>query len=84
MISGDKDSFAGDAVHIDADASFEIVEMNETIFCNEEDDAIAGRNLHCNREIVRSFRREEDIDGFLWKLGVSWVMINLDNMQLYC
>src|SRR5947207_15987830 len=56
--------------------------MNETVLCNKEDDAVTGRNLHCNRKIIGRFGREKDINAFLLKLGIIRIVINLDDMQL--
>lgn len=82
VICSDKDCLAGNAVHVNANASFEIVEMNESVFSDEEDDAVTSRNLHCDGKIIGCLGREEDIDGFLLEGRVIRIMINLDDMQL--
>ena len=83
VICCDEDCLAGNTVHVNANASFEIVEVNESVLGDEEDDAVPSRDLHCDREIVGRFGREEDIDGFLLERRVVWIMINLDDMQLF-
>ena len=74
------DGLPGNAGHVNADPGFEIVEMNEVVPCDEEDDAVTSRDLHCNREIVGRFGREEDIDCFLFKRRVVGIMVNLDDI----
>jgi hypothetical protein len=82
VIGSDKDGFARNAVHINANAGFEIVEMNEPVFSDEEDDAVTRGNLHCNGEIVCRFRREENVYRFLLERRIIGIMIDLDDVQL--
>ena len=82
VICSDKDGFARDAVHVNANTGLKIVKMNETVFCDEEDNAVTRGNLHCDGEVVGGFGREEDIDRFLLKWRIIRIVINLDNMQL--
>jgi len=57
--------------------------MDEAVFSDEKDDAVTVGDLHCDRKVVDSFRREEDVDRLLLKGGISRIMINLDDMQLW-
>lgn len=41
VICSDKDGLARNAVHVDADSRFQVVEMNESVFRDEEDDAVS-------------------------------------------
>jgi hypothetical protein len=82
VICSDKDRFARDAVHVDANAGFEVVEMDEAVLCNKEDDAVAFRDLHCYREIIDCLRWKENIDGFLLEHWICRIMIDLNDMQL--
>lgn len=82
VIGSDKDCFARDSVHVYADAGFEVVEVDEAVFRDEEDDAVPGRYLHCNGEIIGCFGGEEDVDGLLLEGRIIRIMINLDDMQL--
>lgn len=45
MGSSDKDGFATDSVHVDAGASFEIIQMDVAIFCDQEDDVVLLADL---------------------------------------
>ena len=73
----------GNAFHVNAYASFEMVEMNESVFRENEDDAVTSRNLHCDGEVVCCLGREEDIDFFLERRIIRIrIIINLDDMQL--
>lgn len=82
VICSDEDCLAGNAVHVNANACFEIVKVNESVFCDEEDDAVTSGNLHCDGEIIGCLGREEDIDGFLLEGRIVGIMINFDDMQL--
>lgn len=82
MLGRSKDSLARDSVHVDADARLQVVEMNETVLGDEVDDAVLLRDLHRDREIVGSLRREENVDGLLRERRVWQGMIDLDDMEL--
>jgi hypothetical protein len=73
---------AGDSVHVETSSSFEVVEVNETVFGDEVDDTVSFRDLHSDGEIVGSFRREEDIDSFLGVNGVGGGVIDFDDVKL--
>ena len=82
MIGSDKDGFSRNAVHVNADTSFEIVEVDESVFRDKEDDAITRRNLHCDGEVISGFDGEEDVDSLLLEYRISRIVINLNNVQL--
>jgi hypothetical protein len=82
MFGGDEDGFTANPVHVDAQSRFEVVEMNESVFGHEVNDTMEFGNLHGHGEIVRRFRREEDINGLLGERGVPSGRIDFDNMQL--
>lgn len=45
MWSGDKDGLSTDAVHVDAGASLQVIEMDVAIFGNEENHIVLGAYL---------------------------------------
>lgn len=46
MKSSDKDGLATDPVHVDASASFKVIQVNVAIFGDEEDHILLGADLH--------------------------------------
>ena len=82
MFSRDEDGLAGDSVHVDARAGFEVVEVDETVFCDQVDNSVLFRDLHCDREIVRRFWREVDVDLFFCEHWIRGLVIDLYNVKL--
>ena len=82
VVGGDENRFSRDTVHVYADARFKVVEVYKAVFGDEEDDAVSSRDLHCNREVIGCFGREEDINCLLLEGRIIRIMIDLDNMQL--
>ena len=82
VLAGDKHRFSTDSIHIDACAGFEVVEMDKSVLGDEIDDAISFGDLHRDGEIVGRLRGEKDIDGFLGVDGETFLMINLDDVEL--
>ena len=70
MFSRDEDGFAGNSVHVDTCARFEVIEVNEAVFCDQIDDSMLFCDLHRDREIVRRFWGEVDIDLLFGEDGV--------------
>jgi hypothetical protein len=56
--------------------------MDETILGDNKDDSIFMADLHSNREVINSFCREKDFNGFLLEGRVSFSMIDFDNLKL--
>lgn len=56
--------------------------MNETEFSDKEDNPVLLGHLHCNREIICRFCREEYIHSLLGENRVRGLMIYLDDVQL--
>ncbi|KAI3480029.1 hypothetical protein L1887_57805 [Cichorium endivia] len=82
VLCGDKDGVAGDAVHVDAGAGLEVVEVDEAVLCDEVDDAVALADLHCDGEVVGGLWREEDVDGLLCEGGLAVLVVDLDDVEL--
>jgi hypothetical protein len=82
MLCSHEDGLARDTVHVDASTGFEVVEVNEAMFCREIDDTVLFRNLRNNWEVICSPRWEVNINGLLgeWRIGSG--MIDFDNVQL--
>jgi hypothetical protein len=70
MFSRDEDGFAGNSVHVDTCARFEVVEVNEAVFCDQIDDSVLFCDLHCNWEIVRRLWGEVDVDLLFGEYGI--------------
>lgn len=82
MLRCDEDSFTADAIHVDADARFEIVQVNKAVLGDEVDNIILLADLHRYREVVAGFGREKDVYGLLSKGRITLLEINLDDVQL--
>ena len=82
MFSRDEDSLAGNSVHIDARAGFEVIEVDEAVFCDEVDDSVLFRDLHRNWEIVRRLWREVDVDLLFGEHGILGLVIDLYDVKL--
>jgi hypothetical protein len=82
MLSSDKDSVTANSVHVNASARLEIIKMNEPVFCDNKDDSIFMADLHGNREVIDSFRREKDFDGLLLERRISFLVVNFNNLKL--
>jgi len=78
----DEDGLAGNSVHVDTCAGFEVVEVDEAVFCDQVDNSVLFRDLHRNREIVRRFWREVDVDLFFGEHGIWGLVIDLYNVKL--
>jgi hypothetical protein len=83
VFRSDKDGLARDAVHVDAPAALEVVEMDKAELCDHVDDSVLLGDLHRHREVCGSLRREEDIDVLLGVWGIRSLVVNFDNMQLH-
>lgn len=70
MFSRDEDGLAGNSVHVDTRARFEVVEVNEAVFCDQVDNSVLFRDLHRDREIVGSLWGEVDVDLLFGEHGV--------------
>ena len=77
----DEYGFARDAVHEDAGAALQVIEVDKTVLCDKVDDAVLLRNLHCNGEVVDCFLREVDVNRLLSKHWVGGLVINFDNVE---
>ena len=40
MLGCDEDGLAGNSVHVDARAGFEVIEVNEAVFCDQVDNSV--------------------------------------------
>lgn len=69
VLSRDEDGLAGDAVHVDACAGLEVVEVDKAVLGDEVDDAVLLRNLNGDGEVVRGLRLKT----------VSDAMFSVDN-----
>jgi hypothetical protein len=67
------DGLARDAIQVDTDTRFEVVEMDEIVFHHEIDDTMLLGNFPCDWEIICGFRWEVPIDGFLMNGGLGAV-----------
>jgi hypothetical protein len=83
IFSGNKYSFTGNSVHVDTRTRFKIVKMNETHFSDQKDDTVFMTDLHSDREIGSSLRREKDLNGLLLIRRITFLMIYFDNLKLY-
>ena len=77
-----KDSLARDAVHVDARARLDVVQVDEAKFGDEVDDAVLLGDLHRHGKVVGRFGREKDVDGLLLERGVGRLVADLDDVQL--
>ena len=82
VLRGYEYGFAGNSVHVHTRTRLEVVKVNETKFCDKEDNAVLFRDLHRDGEIVCGLRREEYVDGLLREYGVRGLMIDFNNVQL--
>ena len=82
VLCSHKDGLATDAVHVDAGAGLEVVEVDEAELCDQEDDAVLLTDLHGNREVAAGLWGEVNINSLLGVDRVSFLMINLDNVKL--
>ena len=82
MFGRDEDGLAGDSVHVDTCARFEVVKVDEAVFCDQVDNSVLFRDLHRNREIVRRLWRKIDVDLFFGEHGIWGLMVDLYNMKL--
>lgn len=71
-----------DSVHVYTLSRLDLIQVDETEFCDEVDDTVFGGDLHSDREIVCRFGREEYIDGFLLEGWVGSLVTNLDYVEL--
>lgn len=83
VVGRGEDRLAGDAVHVDAGARFEVVQVDETVLGREIDDAVLLGDLHGDREVVGCLGRKVDIDSLLRERRVGRLVINLDDVKLY-
>jgi sporulation protein YlmC with PRC-barrel domain len=60
---------------------FEVVEINEAIFCDEVDDAMLVGHLHIHPG-SRSGPREENVHSLFREHRIGRVVINFHNVQL--
>lgn len=77
-----EDGLARNSVHVDARARFEVVEVDEAVFCDQVDNSVLFRDLHRDREIIRCLWREVDVDLFFGKHGIWGLMVDLYNVKL--
>ena len=82
VFSRDEDCLAGDSVHVDTGARFEIIEMNEAVFRDEVDNSVLFRDLHRDREIVRRLWREVNVNLLFCEHGVWGLMVDLYDVKL--
>ncbi len=82
VLCSDKDGVARDAVHVDASAALEIVEVNEAVLCDEVDNTVTLADLHGNGEVVGGLGWEEDIDGLFGESGLAILVVDLYNVKL--
>ena len=80
VLRSNKYSLPRDTVHVNASAGFEVVKVDETIFCHEVYDAVLLGNLHGYREVVGSFRREVNINGLLCERRIGGIVVDLHDM----
>ena len=78
----DEDGLAGDAIHEQARARLQIVEMDEAVLGDEVDEAVSLRDLHGDREVVDGLVGEVDLDGLLGVDGQGRLVVDLDDVQL--
>jgi hypothetical protein len=79
-----KDCLARNAVHVDARARLDVVQVDETKLGDEVDDAVFLGHLHRDGEIVGGFGREKDVDSLLLERGVGLLVTDLDYVKLSC
>ena len=82
MLSSHEDGLARYPVHVDAGAGLQVVEMDEAVLRHEIDDAVLLRYLHCDREVIRGFRREIDVNGLLRERRVGGCVVDFHNVKL--
>jgi len=82
MFGRHKYCLSRNAVHVNTDASLEVVQVNEPIFGDQVDNSVSFGNLHCDRKIIYGLWREIDVYSFFGEDGVGRVVINFDNVQL--
>lgn len=82
MLGSDEDGIAANSVHIETGTRLKVIQMNETELGNNKNNSVFMADLHSNGEIVGSFRREEDFDGFLLEGRVSFAVVNLNDLKL--
>jgi hypothetical protein len=80
VLRSHKYSFPGDTVHVYASARFQVVKVDETIFCHEVYDVVLLGNLHRYWEVVGSFRREVDINRLLCKRRIGGIVVDFHDM----
>jgi hypothetical protein len=56
--------------------------VDESKFGDQEDDIVLFTDLHGNREIIYSFWWEKDVDILFLELGITLLVIDLDNVEL--
>lgn len=83
MLRSDEDGLSGYAVHVYTRPGFQVIQMDETVFRDEVNDAVLFRDLHCDWEVVRGLGREVHIDGFLDEGGIRSRVVNFNDVELY-
>lgn len=71
MRSGDEDGLPADPVHVDACASFKVVQVDVAVFGDEKDHILLGADLDEQKTNVN-----DDIRN-LWHTSLHWLSKNL-------
>ena len=82
MLSGDKNSLATNAIHVDTGTGFQVIQMYESIFGDEINDAKTSRHLHIDGEIIHRLSRKEYLHGLFQERGIDALVVNFNYMQL--
>ena len=77
-----KDRLARDAVHVDARARLDVVQVDKAKLGDEVNDAVLLGHLHRDGEIVGCLGREKDVDCLFLKGRVAGLLTDLYHMQL--
>lgn len=83
MRSSNKDRVGTYSIHIDTNASLDVIQVNVTVFGYQIYDVIFFRNLHGNRKVILSLRRKEYIHClFGVRLVASSWLAYFNNVEL--
>lgn len=82
VLGGGEYGVARDSVHVQALASLQIVQVDETVLRDEVDDSVSLRNLHSHGEVVDGFGGEEDVSCLFLEDWVRSIVIDLHDVKL--
>lgn len=81
-LGGGKDRLARDAVHVDARARLDVVQVDKAKLGHEVNDAVLLGHLHRDGEVIGRFGREEDVHCLFLEGRVAGLLTDLYHMQL--